>query len=55
MFDAYWEYMYDYKLVDQGFDLRQRQRMFPLASLSSPALRPTQFLIQWVPWVLSRG
>jgi hypothetical protein len=32
-----------------GFYPRQRQRSFPLASVSIPALRPTHFLIQWVP------
>jgi hypothetical protein len=28
---------------------RQRQRSFPLASVSSPALGPTQPPVQWVP------
>jgi hypothetical protein len=34
------------------FDPRQRQRIFPLASVSRPALRPTQPPIQcyWVPF-----
>jgi hypothetical protein len=37
-----------------GFDLRQRQRVFPLAHVSRPALRPTQPPIQWVLLALSR-
>jgi hypothetical protein len=32
-----------------GFDPRQRQRIFPLAPVSTPALRPTQPPVQWVP------
>jgi hypothetical protein len=35
------------------FDLRQRQRIFPVASVSRPALRPTEPPIQWIPWILS--
>jgi hypothetical protein len=35
------------------FDSRQRQRFFPLASVSRPALRPTQPPVQMVPGVLS--
>jgi hypothetical protein len=31
------------------------QRIFPLTSVSRPALEPTQPLIQWVPGVLSSG
>jgi hypothetical protein len=31
-----------------GFDPRQRQRIFPLVSVSRPALRPTQPPILWV-------
>jgi hypothetical protein len=37
----------------QVYDPRQRQRIFPLVSVSSPALRPTQPPIQWVLGVLS--
>jgi hypothetical protein len=36
-------------------DPRQRQRIFPLASVSRPAVGPTQPPVQWVPGVLSRG
>jgi hypothetical protein len=36
------------------FDPRQRQRIFPLTSVSRPALGPTQ-PVQWVPGVLSPG
>jgi hypothetical protein len=38
-----------------GFDPRQRQTIFPLTSVSRPALRPTQPPVQWVPGVLSQG
>jgi hypothetical protein len=34
---------------------RKRQRIFPLTSVSRPALRPTQPPVQWVPGVLSPG
>jgi hypothetical protein len=34
-----------------GFDTRQGQRIFPLASVSRPALGPTQPPVQWVPGV----
>jgi hypothetical protein len=37
------------------FDPRQGQRIFPLASVSRPALGPTQPPVQWVPGVLSPG
>jgi hypothetical protein len=36
-------------------DPRQGQRIFPLASMSRPALGPTQPPVQWVPGVLSPG
>jgi len=41
----------DYGLDDRaiGFDPRQGQRIFPLASLSRPALGPTKPPVQWVP------
>jgi hypothetical protein len=38
-----------------GFDPRQGQRIFPLASVSRLALGPTQPPVQWVPGVLSPG
>jgi hypothetical protein len=38
-----------------GFDPRQGQRIFPLTSVSRPALGPTQPPVQWVPGVLSPG
>jgi hypothetical protein len=37
------------------FDPRQGQRIFLLASVSRPALGPTQAPVQWVPGVLSPG
>jgi hypothetical protein len=47
----------DYGLDDRaiGIDPRQGQRIFPLASVSKPALGPTQPPVQWVPGVLSPG
>jgi alkanesulfonate monooxygenase SsuD/methylene tetrahydromethanopterin reductase-like flavin-dependent oxidoreductase (luciferase family) len=36
-----------------GFDPRQGQRIFPLASVSRPALGPTQPPVHWVLGVLS--
>jgi hypothetical protein len=50
----------DYGLDDRaigrsGFDPRQGQRSFPLASMSRPALGPTQPPVQWVLEVLSPG
>jgi hypothetical protein len=38
-----------------GFDPRQGQRIFPLSSVSRPALGPTQAPVQWVPVVFSPG
>jgi hypothetical protein len=38
-----------------GFDPRQRQRIFPLASVSRPAQGPTQSPVQWTPGILSPG
>jgi hypothetical protein len=38
-----------------GFDPRRGQRIFPLASVSRPALGPTQPPVQWVPGFLSPG
>jgi hypothetical protein len=38
-----------------GFDSRRRQRIFPVASVSRPALGPTQPPVQWIPGVLSPG
>jgi hypothetical protein len=37
------------------FDPRQRQMIFPLASVSIPALGPTQPPMQWVSGVISPG
>jgi hypothetical protein len=47
----------DYGLDDRaiGFDPRQGQRIFPLASVSRPALGPIQPPVQWVPGVRSPG
>jgi hypothetical protein len=47
----------DYGLDDRaiGFDPRQGQRIFPIASFIRPALGPTQPPAQWVPRVLSPG
>jgi hypothetical protein len=44
-----------YRLDDRAIDPRQRQRIFPLASVSKPAQGPTQPPVQWVPGVLSPG
>jgi hypothetical protein len=45
----------DYRLDDRAVDPRQGQRIFPLASVSRPVLRPTQPPVQWVPGILSPG
>jgi hypothetical protein len=45
----------DYGLDDRAIGVRSRQRIFPLTSVSKPALGPTQPPVQWVPGVLSRG
>jgi hypothetical protein len=45
----------DYGLDDRAIGVRcpAGQRIFPIASLSRPALGPTQPPVQWVPGVLS--
>jgi hypothetical protein len=46
----------DYGLDDRAIGVRYPgQRIFPLASVSRPALGPTQLPVQWVPGVLSLG
>jgi hypothetical protein len=45
----------DWTTERYGLDLWQGQRIFPLASVSRPALGPIQPPVQWVPEVLSSG
>jgi hypothetical protein len=47
----------DYGLDDQAIGIRspEEEKDFPLASVSRPALSPTQPPLQWVPGVLSQG
>jgi hypothetical protein len=48
--------VYDYIQTGRlGFDPRQRQKIFPLASVSRPAPRPTKPPIQWVLRLFTRG
>jgi hypothetical protein len=43
------------RLGDRGSIPGRGEMIFPLASVSRPALGPTQPPAQWVPWVLSSG
>jgi hypothetical protein len=48
----------DYGLDDRAIGVRSpagAKDFFPVASLSRPALRPTQPPVQWIPGVLSPG
>jgi hypothetical protein len=42
----------DWTIGQLGFDPRQGQRIFPLSSVSRPAMGPTQPPVQWVPCVI---
>jgi hypothetical protein len=46
-----------YGLDDRAIEVRSPAgaRIFPIASVSRPALEPTQPPVQWVPGVLSPG
>jgi hypothetical protein len=50
-----WTIMLSFVDEKKKLFLTERQRIFPLASLSRPALSPTQPPIRWVPEVLSPG
>jgi len=43
----------DWTTGQSRFDPRQKQEIFPLTSVSRPALGPTQLPVHWVPGVLS--
>jgi hypothetical protein len=45
----------DYRLDDRGSVPDRSKGIFPLASVSRPALRPTQPPIRWVKGFISRG
>jgi hypothetical protein len=45
----------DYRLGDRSSIPGRGERIFPVASVSRPALGPTQPPVQWVPGVLSPG
>jgi hypothetical protein len=45
----------DYGLDDRGSILSRGESIFPLASVSRPAVGPTQPPVQWVPGVPSQG
>jgi hypothetical protein len=45
----------EYRLDGRGLIPGRGKGFFPLASVSRPALRPSQPRVQWVPGVISRG